>query len=100
MRMFLNQVLQLGGIPSLVTLLRSPSPAVSQAAAGALRNLVFKNHKNKLQVQHCGGIAKALQLLKETDCSETQKQITGAVFGHGQNITQGEGKNKGFLRQC
>ncbi|XP_019746449.1 plakophilin-1 [Hippocampus comes] len=75
-----QEVLQLGGIPTLVTLLRSPSPAVSQAAAGALRNLVFKNHKNKLQVQHCGGIAKALQLLKETDCSETQKQITGLLW--------------------
>ncbi|XP_077424222.1 plakophilin-1 [Vanacampus margaritifer] len=75
-----QEVLQLGGIPSLVTLLRSPSPAVSQAAAGALRNLVFQHHKNKLQVQHCGGIAKALQLLKETECSETQKQITGLLW--------------------
>ncbi|XP_061552808.1 plakophilin-1 [Phycodurus eques] len=75
-----QEVLQLEGIPTLVSLLRSPSPAVSQAAAGALRNLVFKNHKNKLQVQHCGGIAKALQLLKETECSETQKQITGLLW--------------------
>ncbi|XP_061668836.1 plakophilin-1 isoform X2 [Syngnathoides biaculeatus] len=75
-----HEVLQLGGIPTLVSLLRSPSPAVSQAAAGALRNLVFKNHKNKLQVQQCGGIAKALQLLKETECSETQKQITGLLW--------------------
>ncbi|XP_077369708.1 plakophilin-1 [Festucalex cinctus] len=75
-----QEVLQLGGIPTLVTLLRSPSPAVSQAAAGALRNLVFKNQKNKLQVQQCGGIAKALQLLKETECNETQKQITGLLW--------------------
>lgn len=50
---------------------------MSQAAAGALRNLVFKDQNNKLEVQHCGGIAKALQLLKETDSTETQKQITG-----------------------
>ncbi|XP_061835793.1 plakophilin-1 isoform X2 [Nerophis lumbriciformis] len=75
-----QEVLQLGGIPHLVTLLRSPNPAVSQAAAGALRNLVFKNPSNKQQVQSCGGIAKALQLLKETDCSETQKQITGLLW--------------------
>ncbi|XP_057685706.1 plakophilin-1 isoform X2 [Corythoichthys intestinalis] len=75
-----QEVLQLGGIPTLVNLLRSQSPAVSQAAAGALRNLVFKNQNNKLQVQHCGGIAKALQLLKETECSETQKQITGLLW--------------------
>ncbi|XP_051282173.1 plakophilin-1 [Dicentrarchus labrax] len=75
-----QEVLQLGGIPALVTLLRSPNPGVSQAAAGALRNLVFKHHENKLEVQHCGGIAKALQLLKEVDSTETQKQITGLLW--------------------
>ncbi|XP_067448417.1 plakophilin-1 [Thunnus thynnus] len=75
-----QEVFQLGGIPVLVTLLRSPSPGVSQAAAGALRNLVFKHQNNKLEVQHCGGIAKALQLLKETDSTETQKQITGLLW--------------------
>lgn len=74
------EVLQLGGIPPLVTLLRSPNPGVSQAAAGALRNLVFKDQNNKLEVQHCGGIAKTLQLLKETDSTETQKQITGLLW--------------------
>lgn len=71
------QVFQLGGIPALVTILRSTNPGVNKAAAGALRNLVFKNLDNKLEVQHCGGIAKALQLLKETDSTETRKQITG-----------------------
>lgn len=75
-----QEVLQLGGIPTLVSLLRSPNPGVSQAAAGALRNLVFKHQENKLEVQHCGGIAKALQLLKETDSTETQKQITGLLW--------------------
>lgn len=74
------QVSQLEGIPALVSLLRSPSPAVNQAAAGALRNLVFKHESNKMEVQHCGGIAKALQLLKETDSTETQKQITGETL--------------------
>ncbi|XP_024148857.1 plakophilin-1 isoform X1 [Oryzias melastigma] len=75
-----TEVLQLGGIPGLVTLLRSPNPGVSQVAAGALRNLVFNNKKNKLEVQHCDGIAKALQLLKETDSTESQKQITGLLW--------------------
>ncbi|XP_072223273.1 plakophilin-1 [Leuresthes tenuis] len=74
------EVLQLEGIPVLVTLLRSPNPEVSQAAAGALRNLVFKNQKNKLEVQRCGGIAKTLQLLQETDSTETQKQVTGLLW--------------------
>lgn len=75
-----QEVLQLGGIPTLVSLLRSSNPAVSQAAAGALRNLVFKHQPNKQQVQQCGGIGKALQLLKETDSTETQKQITGLLW--------------------
>lgn len=83
----LSQVLQLGGIPDLVSLLRSPNAGVSQAAAGALRNLVFKHQHNKLEVQHCGGIAKALQLLKETNSTDTQKQITGRTFSRGQHFT-------------
>lgn len=83
----MSQVYQLGGIPPLVSLLRSSSPAVSQAAAGALRNLVFRHQLNKLEVQHCGGIAKALQLLKETDSTETQKQITGRTFSLGQHVS-------------
>lgn len=73
----LLQVSQLGGIPLLVSLLQSANPGVCQAVAGALRNLVFKNQMNKLEVQDCDGIAKAVQLLKETDSTETQKQITG-----------------------
>ncbi|KAI9530677.1 hypothetical protein NQZ68_000167 [Dissostichus eleginoides] len=75
-----QEVFEMGGIPTLVTLLRSDNPGVSQAAAGALRNLVFKDQANKLEVQHCGGIAKALQLLKESDSTETQKQITGLLW--------------------
>ncbi|XP_037629495.1 plakophilin-1 [Sebastes umbrosus] len=75
-----QEVFQLGGIPGLVALLRSPNPGVSQASAGALRNLVFKDQDNKLEVQHCEGIAKSLQLLKETDSTETQKQITGLLW--------------------
>ncbi|XP_033943968.1 plakophilin-1 [Pseudochaenichthys georgianus] len=75
-----QEVFKMGGIPALVTLLRSANPGVSQAAAGALRNLVFKDQASKLEVQRCGGIAKALQLLKESDSTETQKQITGLLW--------------------
>ncbi|XP_065817084.1 plakophilin-1 isoform X2 [Labrus bergylta] len=75
-----QEVYQLDGIPTLVALLRSPHVGVSQAAAGALRNLVFRDQDNKLEVQHCGGIGKALQLLKETDSTETQKQVTGLLW--------------------
>ncbi|KAM3618062.1 uncharacterized protein V6R79_014747 [Siganus canaliculatus] len=75
-----QEVLELGGIPGLVSLLQSPNVGVSQAAAGALRNLVFKHQGNKLEFEHCGGVAKALQLLKATDSTEVQKQITGLLW--------------------
>ncbi|XP_029011744.1 plakophilin-1 [Betta splendens] len=75
-----HKVYQLGGIPTLVTLLQSPGSEVSQAAAGALRNLVFKNKENKCKVQQCEGIARALQLLKGTESTETEKQITGLLW--------------------
>ena len=64
----------------MVALLLSPNPGVVLAAAGALRNLVFKNQSNKLEVQHCDGVAKALKIIKESDSTETQKQITGRPF--------------------
>ncbi|KAM6976891.1 plakophilin-1 [Aplochiton taeniatus] len=75
-----KEVLALGGIAPLVVLLQSPNPAVSQSASAALRNLVFKYQANKLEVQHCGGIGKALLLLRDTDSSETQKQLTGLLW--------------------
>ncbi|XP_072305959.1 plakophilin-1 [Eucyclogobius newberryi] len=75
-----QEVSQLGGIPPLVGLLRSDNPEVCQAAAGALRNLVFQNQANKQEVQSCEGVGKALQLLKETNSTETQKQITGLLW--------------------
>ncbi|XP_062314233.1 plakophilin-1 [Osmerus eperlanus] len=75
-----QEVLKLGGIPPLVALLSSSHPAVSQSASAALRNLVFRDQANKLEVQACGGIDHALQLLKETDSTETQKQLTGLLW--------------------
>ena len=70
-------MLALGGIPPLVALLRSPNPDVCQSASGALRNLVFKDQDNKQEVKQVGGIANALELLKESNSTETQRQITG-----------------------
>ncbi|XP_030623686.1 plakophilin-1 [Chanos chanos] len=75
-----QEVHQLNGIPPLVALLRSPKPHIQQTAAAALRNLVFKNTENKLQVSACGGIEEALSLLKETGSTETQKQLTGFLW--------------------
>lgn len=70
-------MLRLKGIPPLVNLLRSPSPQVQQTASAALRNLAFKDADNKEVVQRCGGITEALALLRDTDSTETQKQLTG-----------------------
>ncbi|KAJ3587091.1 hypothetical protein NHX12_013481 [Muraenolepis orangiensis] len=75
-----QEVLTLGGIPVLVGLLQSPNPEVSQSASAALRNLVFKDQENKQEVLRVGGIDNALELLKETDSTETQRQLTGLLW--------------------
>ncbi|XP_064825205.1 plakophilin-1-like [Oncorhynchus masou masou] len=75
-----QEVLRLKGIPPLVNLLRCPSPQVQQTASAALRNLAFKDAGNKEEVQRCGGITEALALLRDTDSTETQKQLTGLLW--------------------
>ncbi|KAJ8259620.1 hypothetical protein GJAV_G00171530 [Gymnothorax javanicus] len=75
-----QEVFQQKGIPLLVDLLRSPSTQVQQTASGALRNLVFKNERNKEEVQKCHGISEASALLRDTNNSETQKQLTGLLW--------------------
>ncbi|XP_076133460.1 plakophilin-1 [Alosa pseudoharengus] len=75
-----HEVLQLGGIPPLVALLRHSNSQVQQTVAAALRNLVFKNSNNKLEVVRCEGIEEALTLLKETNSAFTQKQLTGLLW--------------------
>ncbi|XP_041745058.1 plakophilin-1 isoform X1 [Coregonus clupeaformis] len=75
-----QEVLRLKGIPPLVNLLRSPSNQVQQTASAALRNLAFKDAGNKEEVQRCGGITEALALLRDTDSTETQKQLTGLLW--------------------
>lgn len=76
------QVYQLGGICKLVDLLRSSNQNVQQAAAGALRNLVFRSTTNKLETQRQSGIREAVNLLRSTSCTEIQKQLTGGEPGH------------------
>ncbi|MGH0175018.1 UNVERIFIED_CONTAM: hypothetical protein FKN15_069242 [Acipenser sinensis] len=75
-----QEVYSLGGIPKLVALLSSRSPQVQQAASGALRNLVFKYQTNKMEVKRNNGIYEALKLMRQTDCPETQKQLTGLLW--------------------
>lgn len=67
----------MGGICKLVDLLRSPNQNVQQAAAGALRNLVFRSATNKLETRRQNGIREAVNLLRKTGSTEIQKQLTG-----------------------
>lgn len=73
----LAQVYQHNGIQKLISLLDSPNQNVQQAAAGALRNIVFKNNPNKIETSQRGGVRAAVNLLRRTPNEETQKQLTG-----------------------
>ncbi|XP_072280464.1 plakophilin-1 [Pyxicephalus adspersus] len=75
-----NVVYQHNGIPKLIALLDSPNQNVQQAAAGALRNLVFKNNPNKIETSQKGGVRAAVNLLRRTPNEETQKQLTGLLW--------------------
>ncbi|XP_040193666.1 plakophilin-1 [Rana temporaria] len=75
-----NVVYQHNGIPKLIALLDNPNQNVQQAAAGALRNLVFKNNPNKLETSQKGGVRAAVNLLRKTSNEETQKQLTGLLW--------------------
>ncbi|XP_053723471.1 plakophilin-1-like [Synchiropus splendidus] len=75
-----DEVLRLNGIPPLVAMLHDSNPQVSQAASAALRNISFKNVKNKEEIHRCLGVEGAVTLLKETDSAETQRQLTGLLW--------------------
>ncbi|XP_059806459.1 plakophilin-1-like [Hypanus sabinus] len=73
-------ICHLGAIPELINLLKIKNTNVQQSACAALRNAVFKNVTNKLEVKKHDGIKQALQLLRETTDPETKKQITGLLW--------------------
>ncbi|XP_016353128.1 plakophilin-1 isoform X2 [Sinocyclocheilus anshuiensis] len=75
-----QEVCRLGGIPALIQLLKCDNPQLQQIAAAALRNLVFKDKNNKLEVERCEGIEAILTLLRNTKIIETQKQLTGLFW--------------------
>lgn len=82
-------------------LLRSPNQNVQQAAAGALRNLVFRSATNKLETRRQGGIREAVSLLKRTGNAEIQKQLTGREPGRrepGDVGGQGHGRGPDGVR--
>ncbi|KAM6927844.1 plakophilin-1-like [Xenentodon cancila] len=75
-----EEVLQLNGIPPLVGLLHSSRSQVSQTASAALRNLAFKNDRNKEEIHRCGGITEAVTQLRDSDSLELHKQLTGLLW--------------------
>ncbi|XP_051946869.1 plakophilin-1-like isoform X2 [Xyrauchen texanus] len=75
-----QEVLLLGGIPALICLLNVENSLLQQTASAALRNVVYKDPDNKLEVKSCGGLEPILNLLRETDVTETQKQLTGLLW--------------------
>ncbi|TRY82185.1 hypothetical protein DNTS_000381 [Danionella cerebrum] len=75
-----QEVCRLGGIPHLIQLLKMDNSQLQQTAAAALRNVVFKDKRNKLEVERCGGLEVILTSLRNTSVVETQKQLTGLLW--------------------
>uniref|UniRef100_A0A8C6Z630 Plakophilin-2 n=1 Tax=Nothoprocta perdicaria TaxID=30464 RepID=A0A8C6Z630_NOTPE len=75
-----RKIFLLGGIPKLLQLLDDQNEDLQRAACGALRNLVYEDNDNKLEVSEQKGIPLLLRVLRHTSDTETKKQITGNVF--------------------
>ncbi|XP_048158250.1 plakophilin-2 isoform X1 [Corvus hawaiiensis] len=80
-----RKVFSLGGIPKLLQLLEVQNEDIQRAACGALRNLVFEDNDNKLEVSEQKGIPLLLRLLRHTRDIETKKQITGLLWNLSSN---------------
>ncbi|OCT86034.1 hypothetical protein XELAEV_18019728mg [Xenopus laevis] len=80
-----RQVYNLGGVPQLIRHLRSDNVQVQRAVCAALRNLVFENNDNKLEVCAQHGVAVVLNLLKETHDLEIKRQVTGLLWNLSSN---------------
>lgn len=74
------QVQMENGARKLVRLLKIDNEEVQRAAAGALRNVVYKNGDNKKDVTDEDGLTVILKLLNETHDKETVCQLAGQVF--------------------
>uniref|UniRef100_A0A2I3GG54 Plakophilin-2 n=1 Tax=Nomascus leucogenys TaxID=61853 RepID=A0A2I3GG54_NOMLE len=69
-----KRINQLRGIPKLLQLLKVQNEDVQRAVCGALRNLLFEDNDNKLEV-----------VLKQTRDLGTKKQITGLLWNLSSN---------------
>ncbi len=71
------QVLRLRGIGKLLQLLQSDNEEVQHVAAGALRNVVYQSHENKIEVKENDGLAVILDALESSRDVETRRELTG-----------------------
>ncbi|XP_018411596.1 PREDICTED: plakophilin-2 isoform X2 [Nanorana parkeri] len=80
-----RRVYTLGGIPRLIRLLNSDNEELQRAACAALRNLVFEDNDNKLEVCEQRGMPILLTLLRDTQDLEIKRQITGLLWNLSSN---------------
>lgn len=72
----------LHGIEKLLQLLHNDSEEVQHVAAGALRNVVYNNNENKMEVKDRDGLAIVVETLKNSIDVETRCQLTGRWILH------------------
>lgn len=70
----------LSGIEKLLRLLNHDIEEVQHAAAGALRNVVYQNNVNKMEVKDNDGVTLILQALQNSRDTDTRRQLTGGYF--------------------
>ena len=54
-------------------------PKIRRAVGGALRNAVFEDDDNKMEVKAVGGLEALSEVLTNSDDTETLRQVTGTV---------------------
>ncbi|KAG9467194.1 hypothetical protein GDO78_015441 [Eleutherodactylus coqui] len=75
-----KRVYTLHAIPKLIRLLSNSNEDVQRAACAALRNLVYEDNDNKLEVCEQNAMPILLKRLKDSQDLETKKQITGLLW--------------------
>ncbi|KAM9824647.1 plakophilin-2 [Neosynchiropus ocellatus] len=69
-----------GGIRKLLLLLSSDSEEVQRASVAALRNVVFQNNDNKMEVKDNEGLTTIVRVLKESRDHEVRRHLTGLLW--------------------
>ncbi|PAV81448.1 hypothetical protein WR25_22270 [Diploscapter pachys] len=71
-----------GGIPKLINLLKSDSPAIQRNACACLKNLCFgkENDKNKIAILDADGVRMLTALLHTTSDEHVREEATAALW--------------------